>query len=91
MTVNQEDGKFVKTDDSGQRWVLMAYRQPTDKQVFVNGHGYSFTTYYCSCAWVMESDVPAILDVKKVCCGGRVNHEFMIANEGQYGIWIKMP
>lgn len=78
---------ITKTDEKGQVWVAMVYRQPLDKNVFINGHGYTFTTNVVSCCWIMESDVPAMEQFKRVCCGGRTRNEFTLANQAQVNVW----
>jgi len=87
----QENERHIKVEND-TRYVLMAYTQPTDTQLSLpNGNFYNFHQYYCSCAWVLESDVDAVLSHMKECCGGRRRHMFNIATPGQFDIWVKRP
>jgi len=79
------------TNDIGE--VAIAYYQPS--QVLVEGtrtptgRDYVFVTRrqgVCM-AWVHPDDVPALLAIKRHCCGGKYRPKFAPATEAQVSLW----
>lgn len=78
-------------NDAGE--VAMVYYQPTQMYISgrrtATGREYVFTTRYkgICMSWVSLIDVPALLAMKKSCCGGKRRPMFAYANEAQVAIW----
>lgn len=82
-----EQGQICKTDKDNVNWKFMVWSQPLDTNVFLNGHGYHFSTNVVSGAWVMESDSGEVANMKRMCCGGRLRQDFYFGNQAQFNVW----
>jgi len=68
--------------------VAIARYMPQEEGVRVNGKNYAFTVRHgVSLAWVDEADVPAVLSISRMCCGGQRRHKFLAANQAQINVW----
>jgi len=68
--------------------VAIARYQPAEQGINVNGRNYAFTVRRgVSLAWVDEADVPAVLAISRICCGGQRRHVFRAANQAQIDVW----
>ncbi len=62
--------------------------QGHDTPIQVNGKNYVFTVRRgISLCSVDEEDVPAILSLHRLCCGGRRRKLFQYANQAQIDVW----
>jgi hypothetical protein len=63
-----------------------------DETVTANGNTYNFVNHGgVSLCWVEEADVPAVLAMFKMCCGGRKKRPlFQPANQAQIDFWSKV-
>ena len=62
-----------------------------DHAIKANGKDYAFVNHGgVSLCMVDEEDVPAVLSLKKMCCGGRKKKQlFQPANQAQIDFWYK--
>ena len=71
--------------------VALVRYMPLGQTVDVNGKTYVFDPRGgVSLCWVEEEDVPAVLDIMKVCCGGRRRRIFQHANQAQIDFWERL-
>ena len=68
---------------------IARYREAQhDFEVEVNGHKYAFLHRKgMSMCGIEEEDVPKILSLSRVCCGGRRKKLFQHASPGQIDVW----
>ena len=68
--------------------VALCYFQTTNPLLIVNGHPYKFVTKFNIClAWVAIQDAPAMLALRKTCCGGSKNPSVRVANAHDVRMW----
>jgi hypothetical protein len=61
-----------------------------DQSIKANGKDYAFVNHGgVSLCMVDEEDVPAVLSLTKICCGGRRRKLFQHANQAQIDFWHK--
>ena len=74
------------TNDAGQ--VAISKYITIPEAIKVNGYTYAFIVKNNVCmAWIKEEDVPAVLAIKKRCCGNHNNPKFRYATDSQVRIW----
>lgn len=57
-------------------------------EVSRNGRTYNFVNRGgVTLAWVDKDDVSFVLEVRKVCCGGKSRPRFYLANSAQVDFW----
>ena len=60
----------------------------SQKYISVNGSEYVFTmSANISMAWIDYADVPAVLAIRKTCCGGSRRPMFYYADENHLRRW----
>ena len=68
--------------------VALVRYMPQEQAVQVNGKNYAFSVRRgISLCSVDEEDVPAVLAISKICCGGRRRKIFKHANPAQVAHW----
>ena len=68
--------------------VALKRLRTNQRLVQVSKRSYVFVPQHNIClAWVAEEDVPAILAIKKACCGGSGRKEFFPALEHDIARW----
>ena len=68
--------------------VALVRYMPQEQAVQVNGKNYAFSVRRgISLCSVDEEDVPAVLSISKICCGGRRRKIFKHANQAQIDHW----
>ena len=68
--------------------VALVRYMPREEAVLVNGKNYAFSVRRgISLCSVDEEDVPAVLAISKICCGGQRKKIFKEANQAQIDIW----
>ena len=74
------------TGDDG--WIALKRYQTINKLVTVGDEDYLFFTKANIClAWVRPEHVGAVLNIKKICCGGNKRPQFRYANETDVRRW----
>ena len=82
------NGDLSKAIENEFGQVALCHYQTTNPLIEVGGIGYKFETRWNIClAWVSKKDAPAILNVKRRCCGGSMNPSFRVANEHDVRMW----
>lgn len=62
-----------------------------DQTIQANGKTYNFVNHGgVSMCMVEEEDVPAVLSLSKICCGGRRRKLFQHANPAQIDFWSRV-
>ena len=58
------------------------------EEIHVNGKRYTFEVRHgVSLCMVDDVDVPAVLGISRMCCGGQRRHKFLVANQAQINAW----
>ena len=58
------------------------------EEIHVNGKRYTFEVRRgVSLCMVEDVDVPAVLGISRMCCGGQRRHKFFAANQAQIDLW----
>jgi hypothetical protein len=71
--------------------VAIARYMGMDQTIQVNGKNYNFANRSgVSICMVDEEDVPAVLALSKICCGGRRRKLFQHANQAQIDFWSRL-
>lgn len=74
------------TNDDG--WVALRKYRTINKVVSVGGEDYAFITRANIClAWIRPEHVEAVLQIKRVCCGGNKKPMFSYADETAVRRW----
>lgn len=67
---------------------LVRYMAIEQEVRLANGKVYYFRDRGGVClAWVDNADVPAVLDIKKKCCGGKTRSIFQLPTQAQIEYW----
>ena len=74
------------TNDDG--WVALKRPQTINKVVTVRDEQYLFHTRANIClSWIRPEHVDSVLNIKRVCCGGKKKPMFRYANEDDARRW----
>jgi hypothetical protein len=66
---------------------LVRYMEQPE-EIHVNGKRYTFEVRRgVSLCMVDEVDVPAVLGISRMCCGGQRRRKFLTANQAQIDVW----
>ena len=66
----------------------IAFYQTIPHTIKANGHEYAFVVRANICmAWILNGDVPAVLALTKICCGGNKKTVYRYANESDVRRW----
>lgn len=78
---------MAELNDKGETAVV--YFQPIQKLVELgNGHSYVFKVdRSISLAWIPESDLALVLDLRGGCCGNTTNRIFRVASASDVRLW----
>ena len=69
------------------RTAIVRYMEQAE-EVYVNGKQYTFEVRRgVSLCMVDAVDVPAVLSIGRMCCGGQRRRKFFEANQAQIDVW----